>query len=64
MGLMLAAAGTAVPDLTWLYFAVAQFPIYLLPAMLKPLARRVAPATVAVIPQTPDLRERNRCARC
>jgi BASS family bile acid:Na+ symporter len=45
MGLMLAAAGTAVPDLTWLYFAVAQFPIYLMPAMLKPLARRVAPPT-------------------
>jgi BASS family bile acid:Na+ symporter len=47
MGLMLAAAGTAVPDLTWLYFAVAQFPIYLMPAMLKPLARRVAPAPSA-----------------
>jgi BASS family bile acid:Na+ symporter len=44
MGLMLAAA-TAVPELTWLYFAVAQFPIYLMPAMLKPLARRVAPAS-------------------
>jgi predicted Na+-dependent transporter len=44
MGLMLAAAGASVPDLTWLYFAVAQFPIYLMPAMLKPLARRVAPA--------------------
>ena len=44
MGLMLAAAGAAVPDLTWLYFAVAQFPIYLMPAMLKPLARRVAPS--------------------
>jgi BASS family bile acid:Na+ symporter len=44
MGLMLAAAGAAVPDLTWLYFAVAQFPIYLMPAMLKPLARRLAPA--------------------
>ena len=43
MGLMLAAAGASVPDLTWLYFAVAQFPIYLMPAMLKPLARRVAP---------------------
>jgi hypothetical protein len=43
MGLMLAAAGTAVPELTWLYFAVAQLPIYLMPAMLKPLARRVAP---------------------
>jgi hypothetical protein len=47
MGLMLAAAGTAVPDLTWLYFAVAQFPIYLMPAMLKPLARRVAPSPSA-----------------
>src|SRR5438105_8723453 len=44
MALLLAAAGTAVPDLTWLYFAVAQFPIYLMPAMLKPLARRVAPS--------------------
>ena len=47
MGLMLAAAGTAVPDLTWLYFAIAQFPIYLMPAMLKPLARRVAPPPAA-----------------
>ena len=45
MGLMLAAAGTTVPELTWLYFAIAQFPIYLMPAMLKPLARRVAPAS-------------------
>ena len=44
MGLMLAAAGTAVPELTWLYFAIAQFPIYLMPAMLKPLARRLATA--------------------
>ena len=44
MGLMLAAAGTAVPELTWLYFAVAQFPIYLMPAMLKPLARRMTRA--------------------
>jgi len=44
MGLMLAAAGAAVPDLTWLYFAIAQLPIYLMPAMLKPLARRAAPA--------------------
>ena len=42
MGLMLAAAGTAVPDLTWLYFAIVQFPIYLMPALLKPLARRTA----------------------
>lgn len=41
MGLMLAAAGTTVPDLTWLYFALAQFPIYMMPAMLKPLARKI-----------------------
>ena len=40
MGLMVAAAGGAVPELTWLYFAVAQFPIYTLPHLLKPLAHR------------------------
>jgi len=38
MGLMLAAAGGAVPDLAWLYMALAQFPIYLLPHLLKRLA--------------------------
>jgi len=41
IGLMLAATGFAVPDIAWLYFAVAQFPIYLLPHLLKPLARRL-----------------------
>ena len=41
MGLMLAATGGAVPDMTWLYFALAQFPIYLSPLLLTPLARRV-----------------------
>jgi predicted Na+-dependent transporter len=41
MGLMLAAAGAAVPELMWLYFALAQFPIYLLPQLLKPLARKI-----------------------
>jgi BASS family bile acid:Na+ symporter len=41
LGLMLAAAGGSVPELTWLYFALAQFPIYLLPQFLKPLARRI-----------------------
>ena len=40
MGLMLAATGGALPDLTWLYFAMCQFPIYLSPQLLKPLARR------------------------
>jgi BASS family bile acid:Na+ symporter len=40
MGLMVAAAGGAVPELTWLYFAVAQFPIYTLPYLLKPVVHR------------------------
>jgi hypothetical protein len=41
MGLMLAATGGALPDLTWLYFALAQFPIYLSPLLLSSLARRL-----------------------
>ncbi|MBB1091292.1 Na+-dependent transporter [Rhodopseudomonas palustris] len=41
MGLMLAATDGALPGLTWLYFALAQFPIYLSPQLLKPLARRL-----------------------
>jgi BASS family bile acid:Na+ symporter len=40
MGLMLAAMGGVLPDLTWLYFALSQFPIYLSPQMLKPFVRR------------------------
>ncbi len=40
MGLMLAATGGAVPELTWLYFALSQFPIYLSPQLLKPLIAR------------------------
>ena len=41
MGLMLAATGGALPDLAWLYFALSQFPIYLSPHLLQPLARRL-----------------------
>ena len=40
MGLMVAATSSTLPDLTWLYFALTQFPIYLAPALLHPLARR------------------------
>jgi BASS family bile acid:Na+ symporter len=39
MGLMLAATGGALPEITWLYFALSQFPIYLAPHLLRPLAR-------------------------
>jgi predicted Na+-dependent transporter len=38
MGLMLAATGGGLPEMTWLYFALSQFPIYLSPQLLKPLA--------------------------
>src|SRR5215472_981304 len=48
MGLMLAATGGALPDYVWLYFALCQFPIYLFPQLLKPLARRLAGGTSAV----------------
>ena len=41
IGLMLAATGFQVPDVAWLYFGLAQFPIYLLPHLLKPLAKRL-----------------------
>ena len=37
MGLMPAAVGASLPPDTWLWFALAQFPIYLLPAIIKPL---------------------------
>ncbi len=40
MGLMVAAMAATVPDFTWTYFAVAQFPIYLLPHALKLVAQR------------------------
>jgi hypothetical protein len=41
VGLMLAASGGALPDLTWLYFAFSYFPIYVSPLLLQPLARRM-----------------------
>jgi hypothetical protein len=41
MGVILAATGFAMPPLAWLYFGVAQFPIYLLPVLLKMLAGRL-----------------------
>jgi len=41
MGLMLAASAGLVPEMVWLYVALAQFPIYLLPLAYKPLARHL-----------------------
>jgi predicted Na+-dependent transporter len=41
MGLMVAATGGSLPGLTWLYFALSQFPIYLSPQLLKPIVGRL-----------------------
>lgn len=38
IGLIVAAVAGNIPDLTWTYCALAQFPIYLLPFILKPIA--------------------------
>jgi hypothetical protein len=43
-GLMIAAVGGVLPELAWLYFGFAQFPIYLSPQLLSPLVRRMLPA--------------------
>jgi len=43
MGLMLAAAAGAVPDIVWLYFGLAQVPIYLMPQLLRLLVQRLPP---------------------
>jgi hypothetical protein len=40
IGLVMATLGSSLPDLAWFYFAMVQFPIFLLPAVLQPLARR------------------------
>ncbi|MBS8262735.1 sodium:proton symporter [Roseibium polysiphoniae] len=41
MGLMVAALGGSLPELTWLWFALGQLPIYMLPMILKPLVRQL-----------------------
>lgn len=54
-GLMLAATAGVLPDLGWLYIAFTYFPLYLLPLLLQPLARRIIAQaqTKATSPQGP-----------
>ncbi len=40
-GLMVAAVSGVLPEFTWFYFGLAQFPIYFSPQLLGPLVRRV-----------------------
>ena len=35
MALLIAATGTALPEITWMYFAMSQFPIYFGPHIIK-----------------------------
>jgi hypothetical protein len=42
MGLMVAATNGLLPGLTWLYFGLSQFPIYLSPQLLKPVVRKLS----------------------
>jgi hypothetical protein len=46
LGVMVAATG-GVTALTWLYVAMAQFPVYLLPHLLKPMLARWGEAPVS-----------------
>jgi BASS family bile acid:Na+ symporter len=54
MGLMLAATEGALPGMTWLYFAMSQFPIYLAPQILSPLATRLLVAAKPVAAANAD----------
>jgi BASS family bile acid:Na+ symporter len=55
MGLMVAATDGLLPGMTWLYFALSQFPIYLSPLLLKPIAQRLtAPKAVPAVPEAVD----------
>jgi predicted Na+-dependent transporter len=47
MGLMVAATDGVLPGMTWLYFALSQFPIYLSPQMLKPIVERLTAQRLA-----------------
>lgn len=44
MALMAAALTGAIPEVSWIYFAVAQVPIYLLPMLMKPVVTRLLAA--------------------
>ena len=41
MGLLIAALGASTPDTTFLFFALAQVPIYIGPQLIKPFARKL-----------------------
>jgi BASS family bile acid:Na+ symporter len=58
IGLVVGAMAGVLPDLTWIYSALAQFPIYLLPMLLKPLADWALQAEAARQSGKPSLPDR------
>jgi predicted Na+-dependent transporter len=42
IGTIMAVLGSSLPDIAWFFFAMVQFPIYLLPVMVQMLGRRLA----------------------
>ena len=54
LGLMLAATGGVLPELTWLYFAVGQFPIYLSPYMLRRPAQWIVASDRQAMGRSPE----------
>lgn len=40
MGVLVAALGANIPEVTWLWFALGQIPIYTLPMLFRPVVRR------------------------
>ncbi|MBV6656244.1 MAG: sodium:proton symporter [Devosiaceae bacterium] len=47
MGLMVASLGVALPETTWLWFAIGQFPIFFMPWMLELFRRKSAGSAAA-----------------
>ncbi len=41
LGVVIGALGSSLPDIAWFYFGLVQLPIFLFPALLRPLARRL-----------------------
>lgn len=52
MGLLVASLGASVPDRTFLFFALAQIPVYLLPLAMKGAARGLPAARGRALPDT------------
>jgi BASS family bile acid:Na+ symporter len=51
LGIALAALEGSLPDLAWFYFALVQFPIYLMPVVIQALTRRFGKAAAGQPPR-------------